>query len=523
MKIETEIRDDHQARLTVELDESSMEDAKQRAARKLARQVKIPGFRPGKAPYAMILRQIGEGAILEEATEILVNDIYPQAIEEAGIEPYGPGSLENVESVEPPKFEFLVPLRAEVELGDYRSVSISYEYEPVTEDAVEQAVQELRERQAVLEPADRPVQEGDMVYIRLSGKRTQAPEGEDPTLVRERPMPVIVEEESADTTTEWPFPGFSRQVIGMSAGDEKTLTHTFSQESQFESLRGVEAEFQVKVEEVKARLLPELNDDFAQAAGEFSTLEELYQRVRDDLDAQARNQYHEEYDEKVLEEMVNISTIKYAPQMLEQEIDSTIEQLNSRLAQQNQDIDLYLKAREMDMDALREEVRPTAETQLKRKLVLMEIAEAEKIVLDPDEVQSETIRTMEMMQRVLSKAEARRLSDQSTVQNLIQNIMMDMMTGKTFELIRQIARGDAPPLPGAEAAETPTGSGEAAPEAAAPEAGAVEAEAPETAAPAQETEETAGVEASSEPVEESASGDEGSVEENAGAAGQENQ
>lgn len=446
MKIETEIRDDHQAKLTVELDESAMEEAKQRAARQLARRVKIPGFRPGKAPYAMVLRHLGEGAVIEEATEILVNDIYPKVIEEAGIEPYGPGSLENIESISPPKLEFLVPLKATVELGDYRSVSVPYEYEPVSDGDVERSIQELRERQAVLEPVDRPVQEGDMVYVRLSGKRTQVPEGEDATLVRERPMPVIVEKEDADTRTEWPFPGFSRQLIGMQAGDEKTLTHTFSEESQFESLRGVEAEFQVKIEEIKSRTLPELDDEFAQSLGEFGSLEELYQQVRKDLDEHARQTYHEEYDEKVLEEMVNRATVKFSPQMLEREIDNTIEQLNNRLNQQNQDIDLYLKTRGIDMETLREELRPVAESRLKKSLVLMEISEAEGIRIDPEELQAETNRTMNVMQQVLSKAEAKRLSDREAINNLVGRIMMDMLTEKTIERIRQIAQGAAPSL-----------------------------------------------------------------------------
>jgi trigger factor len=497
LKIETEIREDHQAKLTVELEGAAMEEAKQRAARSLARQVKIPGFRPGKAPYAMVLRHLGEGAVIEEATEILVNDIYPKAIEEAGIDPYGPGSLEKVDNIDPPKFEFLVPLRAKVELGDYRSVSIPYDYEPVTDEDVNRSIQELRDRQAVMEPADRPVQEGDMVYVRLSGKHIQTPEGEDPTLVRERPMPVVVEAEEADTRTEWPFPGFSRQLVGLSAGDEKTLTHTFSEESQFESLRGVEAEFEVKVEEIKSRTLPELDDDFAQSVGEFTSIDDLYTRVRQDLEEHRQQAYNEEYDEKVLDEMVGLSTVKYAPQMLEREIDNTIEQLKNRLEQQNQDLDLYLKTRNMDMEALREEVRPVAETRLKKTLVLLEISEAEKIKVQPQELEAETARTMEVMQRYLPKADARRLSDRKTVSNLVGNIMMDMVTQKTIERIRQIGRGDAPALNADEGESFPTEAGEAPPDAV--------ASTEEAGAPALST---SAMEPESQPAQDKAEGDE---------------
>jgi len=118
LKIQKQLLDDHQMKLTVEVDADQMEAMKKRAARKISKQVKIPGFRPGKAPYPVIVRQIGEGVIVEEALEILVDDIYPQIIKEADIKPYGPGSLEKVESLDPPVLEIVVPLEAEVDLGD---------------------------------------------------------------------------------------------------------------------------------------------------------------------------------------------------------------------------------------------------------------------------------------------------------------------------------------------------------------------------------------------------------------------
>ena len=192
MKIETEIQEDHQAKLTVEVEVDVMEGMKRRAARKIARRVRIPGFRPGKAPYQVIVRQLGEGAILEEALEMLVEDIYPKIIEDTEIKPYGPGSLDNVVSLEPPVLEFMVPLDAEVTLGDYRSLRKPYEPSEVSDDDVNKVLENLRERQAVIEPVERPAQEGDLVTVRLSAtKRTQV-EDEDPNLISERSAPMIV-------------------------------------------------------------------------------------------------------------------------------------------------------------------------------------------------------------------------------------------------------------------------------------------------------------------------------------------
>ncbi len=143
MKIDTQPLEDHQIKLTVEVEPKPFEESKQRAARKLARQAKIPGFRPGKAPYPVIVRHIGEPAIVEEAIEILVNDIYPEAIKEANIEAYGPGYLEQIVSIDPPTFEFIVPLRAEVVLGDYHSVRLPYDQTDIPPEQVDEVVKNL--------------------------------------------------------------------------------------------------------------------------------------------------------------------------------------------------------------------------------------------------------------------------------------------------------------------------------------------------------------------------------------------
>jgi trigger factor len=133
--------------------------------------------------------------------------------------------------MDPPTFEFVIPLKAVVELGDYRSIRLPYELEEVTEADVNRVVEDLRQRQAILEPVERPAQEGDMVYIRLSGARKQAEEDKDPTLVKDRPLPVVVEAEGIENSSEWPFPGFSRELIGLSVGDEKAVSRQSSKSS----------------------------------------------------------------------------------------------------------------------------------------------------------------------------------------------------------------------------------------------------------------------------------------------------
>ena len=170
MKIETQSRDNHQVGLTVILDPKQMESAKHRAARQISEKKSIPGFRPGKAPYDVVQRSFGESSIVETAVDILLDEIYPKAIEEAGIEPGAPGSLEKIEDLEEaPKFIFNVPLAPQVDLKDYRSVRVAYDWKEPQEKDVTQAVEEIRQMYAKTETVNRPIQAGDFILVDIKG------------------------------------------------------------------------------------------------------------------------------------------------------------------------------------------------------------------------------------------------------------------------------------------------------------------------------------------------------------------
>lgn len=443
MKIESQLQEDHQVKLIVEIEPETLEQAKQRAARQISRRTKIPGFRPGKAPYQVIQRHVGEEVLLEEGLELLINDLYPKVIEESGIHPYGPGRFDKLASADPVKLEFTVPLMAEVELGDYRSIRFPYELPEVSEYQVEEVLQNLRQRHSVEEPVDRTIQEGDRVHIRLSGKRIESELGGEGVLIRERPYSLIVSVAGEDTSEEWPFNGFSRALIGMKAGEHKHLVHTFTEETDFVNLRGIEAEFEVLVEEVKSRTLPDLDDSFAQSMGEYERIGALRVDIRNNLETESRDAYNSEYDDLVVSAIVEQSELKYPPQMLEDEIDDVLEQLERRLKAQNLDIETYLKTRQMDRAALHEEVRPVAEDRLKRSLVLIEISEKENIQVEKEELQSETERTLDAMTRFMSESELKKLSSKELLQNLVGNIMAEMRISRTLERLRAIASGEA--------------------------------------------------------------------------------
>lgn len=442
MKIDTQPLEDHQVKLTVEVEPKPFEESKQRAARKLARQVKIPGFRPGKAPYPVIVRHIGEPAIIEEAIEILVNDVYPEAIKEANIEAYGPGSLEQIISIDPPTFEFIVPLRAEVTLGDYHSIRLPYEQKEITPEMVEEAVKNLQERQAIIEPVYRPAQEGDIVRVQVRADHIDPVEDQPAALINNRPLSLVIETEESENPMEWPFQGFSRRLLGMSAGEETHFFYTFPEENEYESLRSIEAEFFLTIVQVSSRSLPDRDEEFAKSVGDYASMDELSEAIRQDLEKQTRDEYNQDYEDKILEEVIERSTIKYPPQMLEQEIKAVLSRLENNLAQQNLDIDLYLKTRQMDMDSLKDELKPIAETRLKKTLVLLEVAEAEKINVDPQALQSETSRTLNELSTLMEQKDFRSLiQTNENRSNLVSSIMMEMIISRTQERLREIAQG----------------------------------------------------------------------------------
>jgi trigger factor len=442
LKIESQHLEDHQVKLVVEVEPEPFEKARRQAASRLSRRTKIPGFRPGKAPYHIVERHIGEEAILDESLEILLKDLYPKIIDEADIQPHGPGKLENIVSVKPLQLEFIVPLAAEVELSDYRSMRLPYELEAVTEEDVEKVLQDLRQRQAIEEPADRPAEAGDHVFIRLSAERAIVEEGEEASLIAENPHSLVIASEDEEDEDEWPYPGFSRELIGMSAGDEKTLTHHFPEDSDFESLRGATAQFKIVMEEVKARTLPDLDDEFAQSLGEYENLEGLRTDIRESLERQAQESYDEDYQDKILTEILEQSSLKYPPQMLEEEVEEVIHQLQHRLQAQNLDLETYLRTREMSEEDLRKEVEPVAETRLKRSMVLVEISKEEGIEIPRDEVEAQAQQTLNALFSRMSEKDLKNISNEQLIPNLVGNIMADMKIGRTLARLKAIAKGE---------------------------------------------------------------------------------
>lgn len=443
MKINQKALEDHQIQFSVEVEAQTLESARQKAARKIAQRVKIPGFRPGKAPYNVIEKQVGEQAIKDEALDIVLDDMYPRVIEESGIKPYGPGTLEKVhEEKEPQIFEFRVPLSPEVTLGEYKTIRLPFKDKPVTEKDIENVLDNLREQNAILQPVQRAVQEGDIAYILLSAER-QTPKDGKSALLPERRYPVVIEKADVDTKNEWPFPGFSRLLIGLKVGEEKTFPHTFAKDSEYEDLRGEASTFNLKVEEIKDRQLPELNDELAQSLGNYKTAADLRTEVEKQLTENYKQQAEDEYENQIVEKIIQASEIKYPPQMLHHEIHHYVEDMGPDLAARGLDLETYLKSRQITQDQLEDEVSPRVEERLKKSLVIMEVSRQEKIEVPESEVQSLVEEKIKQLQQVLSAEDMRRILAKDNLQGLVSRTLTEEVIRRTLARLRAIAQGQS--------------------------------------------------------------------------------
>jgi len=445
LKIEVQPRDDHQVNVIAEFETDLLEQFKRRTARKIAEKTRIPGFRPGKAPYDVVRRVVGDEALIEQAIEDLIDEYYPKILEEAQLKPGAAGALDKIISLDPPKFSFIVPLEPEVDLGNYKEIRLEYTAEPVDEKEVEEFLKRLQTNYSTAEPVDRPAQEGDLVYVKFSEKLTRPAEGEDEIVFPERPAQFILGSDLLENRS-FPFTGFSEKLLGTKEGDNLTITYTYPLEYEDESLRGKEVQFEVTVQSVKSLILPELNDEFAQNVGQFETLEDLKKAIREQLETTKKEKADESFFDQLFQKLQSQATIKYPPQVLEHEVEHILDDFERDLRRQGMELDAYLKMINKDRETfIREELQPIARRRLERSLIMEKFADVEQIKLDEANYQlavQDSLRDLQSMpmEKKPSKAEQNQLTQDILIYNInrrlnqmILNRMKAIATGQQIE------------------------------------------------------------------------------------------
>lgn len=365
MKITTEQLPNSQIALVVQPDEEQVEQALRKAATKVAQRYNIPGFRKGKAPYAAIVRAFGREALLEQAAEEMGDQIYRQALEESGLQPIAPGMLEDI-TFDPLTYRLVLSMRPRIDLGDYRSVRVERTPVTVSDEAVEERLEALREEQSEWLPVESAAL-GDLLTMSITGSA-----GEDAILTDDA-FELILEEESEDFP-----PGFDAQFLGAKEGDQVAFDITYPEEWPSERA-GQAAHFDATILSVKRNQLPELNDDFALLIGEFDTLDALRANLREGLAAEQQEEADITYANDVLKQIIAGATLEYPPVLVDDSVEQMMQEQEQNMRRVGLPMSEFLRLTGQTMDDMRARLRDQAEEQLRVDLVLDQLAVDEHI------------------------------------------------------------------------------------------------------------------------------------------------
>ncbi|MBI4303783.1 MAG: trigger factor [Chloroflexi bacterium] len=424
MKVTKEKIEESQAFLTIEMEPAEVEVSLEKSYQRLVRRTKVPGFRPGKAPRAILERYLGRERLLDEALQQMVPEAYEKAIKEQEIEAVAQPKIEIVKTEPVVEFKAIVPLKPEVKLGDYHQMQMTPEAVSVTEENVNAVLEQLRHEHATWEPVERSVDFGDMVVMDVWSTA-----GGEPFINQKGAQYQVVQ------NLPFPAPGFPEQVAGMKKDEEKEFKLQFPSDYARAELAGKEASFKVRINEIKQEILPELNDEFAKLVNaEFTALDALRERVSTNLKLQAEERAKEDFEEKVIAATVEMSEAKFPSVMVEDEVSHI---LKHQFEERRQSMEAYLKNVKKTELEVRDELKPVAVKRVTRSLVLGKVSEEEKIEVSDAEVETEienivkstAPQNQEQLAKVL-KTPAGRVSIKNT-----------MLSRKTIERLTDIAKG----------------------------------------------------------------------------------
>jgi trigger factor len=373
--------------LDIELPPERLSRAIDAAVRALSRRTKVPGFRPGKAPRPILERVLGPGAVLDEAVEHLVQEAYRQALDEQEIRPLANADVEIVQAEEgkPLVFKAIVPVRPDVKLGDYRNFPFAPEIPTTDDEKVDKVIDELVDQNATLAPVeDRGAQTGDYAVIGFEGTR----DGEAfPGGSAER-MPVVIGEDRL-------IPGFEEHLVGLRVGDSTEFDITFPEDYVEASLAGQTAHFSATLRELREKVRPEVDDEFARSMGDYDDVAALRTRIRERLERNALDSARHSFADRIIEYAVSNAELELPDVLVDQEVEVMHDELRGTLARQGIPEETYLQVTGKTHEDIHTEFRPGAEKRVRTLLVLSKIAEVEGVEVPEADIEAEIQRARE--------------------------------------------------------------------------------------------------------------------------------
>ncbi|HEU4906721.1 MAG TPA: trigger factor, partial [Solirubrobacterales bacterium] len=423
----------------VEVPAADVERAVNRAARALAREMRMPGFRKGKAPPSLVIQRVGFAAVLEEAIREALPEWYERALLGSGIAPVGDPGVEVVSTPEaegePLAFKFEIGVRPQAELGEYKGLEVGKAEPPGQDEMVERELERLREGFAKLEPVDRAAGDGDVLLIDfeglLDGKAFEGGKASDYLL--ELGGGQLIE-------------GFEEQLSGANGGETREVKVTFPDDYQAEELAGEDAVFTVEVKEVREKVLPELDDDFAAEASEFDSVDELRTDIAERLAEAVGERAEQDFRVAAVDAAAAEAKLDLPEELATARATERWERVERQLAQRGMSAESYLQMQGKTREQTIEESRPDAEAELKREAVLAAIADAEGIEVSDEE----------MVEALEHPAEHERTTPEKLLKRLRESgrdtmIRDDIRFRKAIDLVAEAAKPI--PLEQAEARE----------------------------------------------------------------------
>lgn len=422
MSVQVENLEKSMAKLTIEVSAEKVEEALQEAYNRQKGSISLPGFRKGKVPRQMVEKMYGAEVFYDDAANILIQKEYGPAVKESEVDVVSQPELELVqlEKGKPFIFTATIAVKPEVTLGKYMGVTVTKIDTSVSDEEVDEEVEKQRENNArSITVEGRPVEDGDTAVIDfegfVDGEAFEGGKGENFALT-------IGSHTFIDT--------FEEQLIGKNAGDEVEVNVTFPEEYQAEDLAGKPALFKVKINEIKGKELPELDDEFAQDISEFDTLAEYKEDLKNKLQKQKEDAAKRDKEDEAIRKIIDKSKMELPEPMIEMQVQNIINDFANRISQQGLSMEQYMQFSGASIDSLKEQVRPEAIERIQSSLVLEAIAKAENIEVSDEEVDKEleklavAYRTdIESLREYATESEKQAIKDDLSLQKAADLIM----------------------------------------------------------------------------------------------------
>lgn len=415
MNVKVEVLDQHKVSLAIELPAEVVQKGFKTAVSRIANQVKIPGFRKGKASRTILEMHFGKAAVEAEAKDIVINDALNQALRDEKIIPVTQPEVKEDKFSEKEGAAFTATFvkRPEVELGEYKGLEADEEKPEISDDQVMAEIQRAAEQSARLEMAEEGavLKKGDYAVIDfkgfIDGEAFEGGEG--------KTYPLEIGSQSF-------IPGFEDQLEGHKAGDDVDVKVTFPESYFVDALKGKEAVFKVHINDVKRKQLPALDDAFAKSISQFETMDELKASLKQQMQLHAIQQAEEAYHQKLVNQAVANAKVDIPHEMVEQKIDEIVEEIKLNLEAQNQKLEDYLKRINQTMEQLRKNYEKTAEEQVRQGLVLEAIADKEDLQVTNQDLSME-VYSMAQQFNADPKDVMKIIQDENRVNMLITSVL----------------------------------------------------------------------------------------------------